>query len=206
MPVSVFVSYQHIAADTIWPPSRRRHFKRIFINENIIIFIKMSLQFVPHCLINNIPKLVQIMVWCRPGDKPISEPMTVRLPTDICVRRPEWVNTTVLEFVTDTRIHRVIPGVDVIMICQKYINILKHNVMWSLYALKPVTKPCRVSKYLYVAYRIQTWGRKTLLCEFCSFLLTSSKPRRVFPLCFHVRLAVAWGYGLPYWWCPFLLV
>ena len=25
--------------------------------------------------INNIPALVQIMAWCRPGDKPLSEPM-----------------------------------------------------------------------------------------------------------------------------------
>ena len=30
--------------------------------------------------INNIPTLVQVMAWRRPGDKPLSEPMTVRLP------------------------------------------------------------------------------------------------------------------------------
>ena len=33
---------------------------------------------------NNIPALVQIMAWCRPGDKPLFEP--------IVVTRPEWVN------------------------------------------------------------------------------------------------------------------
>ena len=27
----------------------------------------------------------------RPGDKPLSEPMMVRLPTHICVTRPQWV-------------------------------------------------------------------------------------------------------------------
>ena len=27
----------------------------------------------------------------RPGDKPLSEPMVVRLPTHICVTRPQWV-------------------------------------------------------------------------------------------------------------------
>ena len=31
------------------------------------------------------------MAWCRPGDKPLSEPMTDRLPTHICVTRPQWV-------------------------------------------------------------------------------------------------------------------
>ena len=43
-------------------------------------------------LINNIPALVQIMAWCRPGDKPLSEAMMVNLPTHICVSRPQWVN------------------------------------------------------------------------------------------------------------------
>ena len=32
------------------------------------------------------------MAWRRPGDKPLSEPMMVRLPTHICVTRPQWVN------------------------------------------------------------------------------------------------------------------
>ena len=39
----------------------------------------------------NIPALVQIMAWRRPGDKPLSEPMMVSLLTHICVTRPQWV-------------------------------------------------------------------------------------------------------------------
>ena len=46
--------------------------------------IKISLKFVPKDRINNIPALVQIMAWRRPGDKPLSEPMMVSLPTHIC--------------------------------------------------------------------------------------------------------------------------
>ena len=42
--------------------------------------------------INNIPAMVQIMAWRRPGDKPLSEPMVVSLATHICVARPQWVN------------------------------------------------------------------------------------------------------------------
>ena len=67
-------------------------FKRIFLNENVWIWIKISLKFVPKGPINNIPALVQIMAWRRPGDKPLSEAMTVNLPTHICVTRPQWVN------------------------------------------------------------------------------------------------------------------
>ena len=32
------------------------------------------------------------MAWHRPGDRPLSEPMIVRLPTYICITRPQWVN------------------------------------------------------------------------------------------------------------------
>ena len=69
-------------------------FKRIFLNENVWKSIKISLKFVPKVPINNIPALVQIMAWRRPGDKPLSEPMVVSLPTHICVARPQWVNET----------------------------------------------------------------------------------------------------------------
>ena len=50
-------------------------FKCIFLNENVWISIKIWLKFVPKGPINNIPTLVQIMAWCWPGDKPLSEPM-----------------------------------------------------------------------------------------------------------------------------------
>ena len=64
-------------------------FKRIFLNENIRISIKIPLKFVPQGLINNIPSLVLIMAWRRLGDKPLSEPMMVRSLTHICVTRPQ---------------------------------------------------------------------------------------------------------------------
>ena len=68
-------------------------FKCIFLNENVEILIKISLKFVPKGPIYNIPALVQILSWCRPGAKPLSEPsMMVSLLTHICVTRPPWVN------------------------------------------------------------------------------------------------------------------
>ena len=33
-----------------------------------------------------------IVIWRRLGDKPISEPMVVKLPTHICVTRPQLAN------------------------------------------------------------------------------------------------------------------
>ena len=67
-------------------------FECVFLNENVWISIKISLKFVPNGPMNNIPALVQIMAWCRPGDKPLFEPMMVRLLTHILVTRPQWVN------------------------------------------------------------------------------------------------------------------
>ena len=75
---------RHFADDT---------FKCIFLNENVWISLQISLKFVPEGSINKSPSLVWIMAWCRPGDKPLSEPMMVILPTHICViTRPLWVN------------------------------------------------------------------------------------------------------------------
>ena len=83
--------------NTLRPRQNGRHFaddmlNAIFLNENVCIPIKISLKFVPKGPIDNIPSLVQIMAWRRPGDRPLSEPMMVRLPTHICVTRPQWVN------------------------------------------------------------------------------------------------------------------
>ena len=84
--------------NTLRPRENGRHFpddafNRIFVYENIRISIKFSLKFVPKGPIHNIAALVLIMAWRRPGDKPLSGPMMVRLPTHICVTRPQWVKT-----------------------------------------------------------------------------------------------------------------
>ena len=60
-------------------------------NENIWISIKISLNFDPEGQINNMLTLVPIMAWRGPGDKPLSEPITVNLLKRICVTRPQWV-------------------------------------------------------------------------------------------------------------------
>ena len=83
--------------NTVRPRQHGHHFaddilKCVFLNENVWISIKISLKFVPEDLINNIPALVQIMAWRRPGDKPLSEATMVRLPAHICVIRPQWDN------------------------------------------------------------------------------------------------------------------
>ena len=85
--------------NTLRPRRNGQHFadnifKRIFFNENVIIYIKISLKFLQKGPINNIPALVQIMAWRWWGDKPLSEPVMVILLRHICVTRPQWLNIT----------------------------------------------------------------------------------------------------------------
>ena len=63
-----------------------------FLNENVWISIKISLKFVPKDAIENIPALVQIMAWRRPGDKLLSEPMMVISLMHICITPPQCDN------------------------------------------------------------------------------------------------------------------
>ena len=64
-------------------------FSRMKIYE---FLLTISLKIVPKVRMNNIAASVQIMVWRRPGNRPVSEPMIVNLLTHICATRPQWVN------------------------------------------------------------------------------------------------------------------
>ena len=110
--------------NSLKPRQNGRHFadntfKRIFLNENVRISIKISLKFVPKVPINNIPALVQVMAWCRPGDKPLTEPMVVRLLTHICVTRPQWVNG----------------ALSICVICNRCISLAEHIQIQILYCI-----------------------------------------------------------------------
>ena len=95
-------------------------FRDIFLNENIWISIKISLKFIAKGPIDNIAALVHIMAWLRPGDKPLSGPMMVRLPTHICVTRPQWVNDTRYQGCGDVSLQKpitlyhIVPSIDMI--------------------------------------------------------------------------------------------
>ena len=87
--------------NTLGPIQDGRHFADdiftcIFVNENCSILVKFSLKYVRNGPIDNNRALVQIMAWRRSGDKPLSEPMMISLPTHICVTRPQWVKKKIV--------------------------------------------------------------------------------------------------------------
>ena len=98
------------AINTLRPRQNGRHFaddtfKHIFMNEHVRISTNISSKFVPQGLINNIPALVQIKAWRRPGDKPLSESMMISLPTHICGTRPQWVKSHLLTEINKSNIY-----------------------------------------------------------------------------------------------------
>ena len=67
------------------PPGRhfvRRHYRMIFLSENDIIPIRISLKFVLRSPIDNKSALVQVMARRRTGDKPLPDPMPTQF-TDV---------------------------------------------------------------------------------------------------------------------------
>ena len=88
------IHMEALTLNTLRPRQNGHHlpddiFKRTFFNEDVYISITFSLKFITKGPINNIPALVEIMAWRRPGDKPLSQPMIVSLPTHMCLTRPQ---------------------------------------------------------------------------------------------------------------------
>ena len=104
--------------------------------------------------INNIPALAQIMAWRRPGDKPLSEPMMVRLLTHLCVTRPQWVNNTpTWGFITAA------PGCQAIIWTHDVIGYRCITVTRSGFNGLPQHKP-QLSKSSYIFARV--WEKRTI--------------------------------------------
>ena len=82
-------SYKHTEAEQHGNHFADNSFKSIFLNEMHEFRLK-----VPWSLFLRVQfKIIRrwFRKWRR-GDKPLSEPAMVRLPTNICVKWPQWVN------------------------------------------------------------------------------------------------------------------
>ena len=90
------VFWTHWGRDKITATILQRTFKYIFVNKNVWLSIKSAPHCIPKCPVNNISVLVQIMAWCRSGNKRLPELMMASLLTHICVTRPRWVKRHVI--------------------------------------------------------------------------------------------------------------
>ena len=72
--------------NTLWPKQSGRHSaddisKCLFVNENVRIPVKISLNCILDVRIDDIPALSRVMAGRRSGDKLLSDQMMVSLPT-----------------------------------------------------------------------------------------------------------------------------
>ena len=70
----------------------------MFSNDNIWIWIQISLKLAPNGPIDNMSALVQTMVQHWTGDRLLPEPMINEFPNVSCIAWPWWVN----EYVSQT--------------------------------------------------------------------------------------------------------
>ena len=97
--------------NTLRPRQNDRHFpddifKWIFFSENVWISINISLMCAPRDPNNNIPTLVQAMTWRRQAIIWIN--IMIRLPTHICVTRPQWVKPNLFGWPTGNHVMSII--------------------------------------------------------------------------------------------------
>ena len=132
---------RHFADDT---------FKRIFLNENVRISIRISLKFVPNGPVNNIPWLVQIMAWRRSGDKPLSETMMVSIYASLDLNElthelvTEWPAFWATKFLNSLYYEKVLLKF-VPMSPIKYNPSLDMIMPWCQTGDKPLSEPIVVS-------------------------------------------------------------
>ena len=131
-------------------------FKWIFLNENVWISLRNSLKFVPRVPINNIRSLVQIMAWCRPGDKPLSDPMLVFVLTHTCVTRPQWVkHDSVIEFISSYKKRTCNHSGDVYI----SVSIIEAKVAWiEVLIFQIKLKACNYLKSFQITYSLKIYN------------------------------------------------
>ena len=150
------------AVNTLRPRQVGRHFpddilKWIFLNEDLWILIEISLKFVSRGPINNIPALVQIMAWRRPGDKPLSEPMMVNLLTHICITRPQWVKGILISMINSVLL----------------VNMIRHRTKKSLIYCKTILNTLIMIEWVLVIEMSEWWIKN--YCTYISICSLSLK-------------------------------
>ena len=106
------------------------------------------------------------MAWCRPGDKPLFEPMVFMLLTHISVTRPQWVNKL------NIGIRNCVPRIPITLgtacICLRVSDWMKIHV----------TGPCITNVFATCRKNFSQWERSflwKLRCHWLKFLRRVAK-------------------------------
>ena len=84
---------QHIEVGTKLLPFRRQWFQTHFLEWECYKFDWNFINVCPKGPINNTPASLQMIPWRQLGNRPLTEPMVVRLPKHVWLTRPQWIKT-----------------------------------------------------------------------------------------------------------------
>ena len=87
------------------------------------------------------------MAWRCPGDKPLSEPKMVSLPTHICVTRPQWVKPR-YPCANETRLQCV---------CKRVKSCLYRSVNFTILFIQQLKKFASLYGWIYNCKHFITW-------------------------------------------------
>ena len=124
------------------------------------------------------------MVWRRPGDKPLSEPMMVSLQTHIYVTRPQWVNGSPTNNntpqITTSKKYLVLTGgqnrpTGVISICMWLIEIICNFLAYMAEHLLPLNLFCQLqfrqlSHFFYESFCYRHFHKITCTLSYDDFI------------------------------------
>ena len=136
--------------------------------------LRFHWSFVPKGQMNNIPSLVQMMAWRRPGHKPLSEAMMVSLLTHICVTRPQWANCLSPNNITWTivlsLVYRIFLGTNYSVILIKIQNKIlkkktKKNANMSVIFWPLCTRPQSTRCFKYFLSKQISLANQELFCK-----------------------------------------
>ena len=134
-----------------WPPFRRRCFRMLFHELKVFYLIDISLKFVPKGPIGNNP-VVQIMAWCRIGDKSLSELNLSRF-AEACGTKWRWIKT----FLRQMSHH----GVSTRRSFSKYMQICHYNeITWALRRLESPAVQLLFNPIFRLTTRVRSFVRR----------------------------------------------
>ena len=151
------------------------------------------------------------MAWRRPGDKPLSEPMMVSLPTHICVARPQWVNTLRprqnSRHFADDIFQRILLKENVWISIKLSLKLVPKSPINNIPAIfrsrdKPLSEPMMVNLLTHICVTRLQWVTRypmAIIIPCFSFLMIlSERSRKCRPVVFLILNASRWSFRVYY--------
>ena len=136
------------------------------------------------------------MAWRWSGDKPLSEPMLIILPTHICVTRPQWVNhhfSNITHPLAHPRSRGRVMGVWYWIFYEEITRFLHHivsSVEGSSTAWYDIVVHIQTVHSVHVMTQLSSWWKSQISCWFDAVAVAGQL------ICLFLSIVTSWKYIL----------